>query len=117
MKQKSKNMIKWLPFIAAVIWFVYYATKGTIECYQLKKRGKCTYAYVSSKKSGGGKGHIRTEYNFKYNGEYYNGYSYHDNKAKIGDFIIVVFLESNPNINRGNTLLKKDCDSSLPLVY
>ena len=104
-----KNTIKWVPFIILVLLFVYYGTKRTIENYQLKRDGKCTYAYIYSKKKEGRRGLIACYYRFSHNGHIYTLSSVHDDNSEVGDSIQIVFLETNPKISRSNTFLEKDC--------
>jgi hypothetical protein len=111
--KRGKWIIYYLPFLGC---FIYFATIRTIENYQLKKKGICTNAYVFSKKNVGSKGDVSVKYHFKYNEEYYYGKSYHDDYVKIGDYITVVFLESDPQINRSNSFLKIKCSCSSEVV-
>jgi len=72
----------------------------------LTNRGVSTKAVVYEKKRVGGKGEISTMYYFNYKNNKYYGSSLWEDKVVIGDSIIIFFLESNPNINRSNSLLE-----------
>lgn len=99
-----------LIFAIAVIMYVLYVGGGkTIENYRLKSNGICIKAKVIYKNKVGGKGVIYTHYTFMVLNKNYEGYSSDDDSALVGDSIMVVYLKSNPNINRSNSLLKIDC--------
>lgn len=95
--------------ILFVSYFLFAAIKNTIVNYQLKKRGICTKAYVTGKQRVGSRGVPYVYYQFSYNNSTYSHYSSYDHKAEEGDSIIVVFLESNPKVNRSNSLIEKKC--------
>ena len=87
----------------------------------LKKQGICTKAVAFKRRKTGsryGSGNL-TEYTFTWKGVIYYGKSYNDTKSYgnswfppdyvTGDTIIIVFLENDPDINRSNSLIKKNC--------
>ena len=83
----------------------YSLSKNAFISYRLEKKGIYTKAIIYEKKSVGGKGIISTRYYFNYKNNKYYGSSEWDDKAVIGDSLIVFFLDANPNINRSNSLL------------
>ena len=110
-------MILFLGFI------LYFGGKQTIINYRLKNHGKCTKAIVYSRNKVGGKGTVDTKYSFEWKNTRYIGSSTSDDKYRktenfflteddlvIGDTITVVFLESNPETNRSNSIVKKNCE-------
>lgn len=110
-----------LLLIVVFAYVVYDVGKGTYSGHLLKENGICTKAVVYKREKGNrGKGDVITKYKFVWNDITYQGISYYDSKTEgktwfndkyvIGDTIIVVFLESNPNINKSNTSIGKDCD-------
>jgi hypothetical protein len=129
MKQKqtyetSQSLFLKLTFIALIfITFVYVIGKQTYINYKLENYGICTKAKVVSRNSVGSKGTVSTKYSFIWKNQKYFGSSTSDDKYQesgnnfltdddliTGDTIIVVFLESNPEINRSNSIVEKDCD-------
>lgn len=109
MKLKVRNIIAWAIPLGFFCWAFYVAIQKTIENSQLTREGHCTNAYVLSKKNIGAKGVINVKYQFNYNGITYYGNSQNNDNAEIGDSITIVFLESDPQINRSNSFLKKEC--------
>ncbi|GEM_PF-1779976 len=118
-----KRISKWWILIIILGWFLYVSGKQTYINYRLKKYGKCTKAVIYSRNNVGGKGTVDTKYSFEWKSRNYNGSSTSDDKYRetenfflteddlvTGDTIIIVFLESNPEINRSNSLVEKDCD-------
>lgn len=97
--------------IAVIIYVLYVGGEKTIENYRLKSNGICVKATVIYKNKVGGKGVIYTHYAFRVSNQNYDGFSSDDDLALIGDSITVVYLKSNPNINRSNSLLKISCSN------
>jgi hypothetical protein len=134
MKNKNKNkpqpsilkrMSKWSLVLLVIGYILYEGGKQTYINYRLKHYGICTKAIVYSRNSVGGKGTVNTKYSFEWKNNKYIGSSTSDDKYKetdkffktdndliIGDTIVVVFLESNPEINRSNSIVEKNCDCS-----
>jgi hypothetical protein len=133
-KSKNKNkpikkeeisfskIISWLFMITVFFLCTYEVVRGTRTNHLLRKNGICTKAVVYSRENGLRKnGNTRSSYRFYWNDTEYYGYStlssdsrtegktWINDKYTVGDTIIVVFLESNPNINRSNTQVEKDC--------
>lgn len=127
--KRQRKKIELNPFIKIarillVAFFVYIAYdigKGTYSDYFLKKNGICAKAIVYNREKGNrGRGDVVTRYKFVWKDITYKGVSYFDTKTEgktwindkyvIGDTITVVFLESNPSINKSNTVIEKDCD-------
>ena len=110
-KRNVKNIIGWGVIAITFCLFLYVSTKRTIENTRLQRNGRCTYAVVVSKQRVGSKGTIRVSYRFSHNGRFYYGRSHHDDRAEIGSYIVVVFLESAPQVNRSNSFLEKECNT------
>lgn len=109
MKRKSMLTIyKKIPIVILILCLLYIFTKNYIVNYQLRNKGIKAKAIVYEKKHIGAKGVISTEYYFIWKGNKFYGDSDIDGKFGIGDTMVVFFLESNPNINRSNTLLEID---------
>ena len=102
---------------------LFFGGRQTVINYKLKNHGKCTKAIVYSRNKVGGKGTVDTKYSFEWKHINYKGSSTSDDKYRetnnvflteddlvTGDTIIIVFLESNPEINRSNSFVKKKCD-------
>ena len=105
-KRKSIISIVGYPALIVICWLLYMFINSAMVNYRLEKKGIYTWAIIYNKYSVGAKGTTQTDYFFFYRGSKYYGYSHWDRKKQIGDSIIVFFLESNPNINRSNSLLK-----------
>jgi len=118
-----KRISKWWILIIILGWFLYVSGKQTYINYKLKIYGKCTNAVVYSRNKVGGKGIVDTKYSFEWKSRNYKGSSTSDDKYRetdnfflteddlvTGDTITIVFLESNPEINRSNSIVEKDCD-------
>lgn len=108
-----------LPILGVI---AYLAGKQTLINYRLRKFGKCTKAYVYSRHHIGTKGKVETSYLFRWGNREYQGSSNFDDKYRLhanrfktdedlitGDSICIVFLESNPELNKSNSFLEKDC--------
>lgn len=104
-------------------FILFIGGKQTIINYKLKKHGKCTKAIVYSRNNVGGKGTVNTKYRFEWKNNTYYGSSTSDDKYRetdnfflteddliTGDTITIVFLESNPDLNRSNFIVEKNCD-------
>lgn len=112
----------WFP-ILFLGFILFFGGKQTIINYKLRNHGKCTKAVVYSRNKIGGKGTVDTKYRFEWKNNTFYGSSTSDDKYRetdnfflteedlvIGDTIMVVFLESNPDINRSNSIVEKNCD-------
>jgi hypothetical protein len=104
--KKTLFFLKNILGIIAVCWLLYTLFENAITNYRLEKNGIYTKAIVYEKKNVGAQGTISTRYYFNYKNNKYYGASEWDDKVVIGDSIIVFFLESDPNINRSNSLLE-----------
>ena len=107
----NKSKIVKLSFggVFAILCILYIIIEGgskTIENYRLEKNGICVKALVYDKTPIGSKGTISIGYYFYFRNNKFYGKSYNDDKAKIGDTILIFFLESDPNINRSNSILE-----------
>jgi len=133
-KNKRKNNPKTKTSIFVIIgrvlillfflFFLYDSFRQTYINYTLKQNGECVKAIVYDREKGrfsGRNGVVSTRYRFTYENKSYKGYSTSDTKYLnnkswfydnfvIGDTIIVVFMKSNPQLNRSNRLIKKKCD-------
>lgn len=118
-----QRLSKWWFLILFLGFIFYFGGKQTIINYRLKNHGKCTKAIVYSRNSIGGKGTVDTKYSFVWENNTYKGSSTSDDKYRdsenffltdddliTGDSIMIVFLESNPEINKSNSIVKKNCD-------
>ncbi len=118
-----QRLSKWWFLILFLGFILFFGGKQTIINYRLKNNGKCTKAIVYGRNKVGGKGTVETKYRFEWKNNSYNGLSTSDDKYRetdnfflteddllIGDTIVVVFLESNPEINRSNSIVKKNCN-------
>lgn len=95
--------------IILIFYVIIVGGRKTIENYQLRANGICAKAVIIYKKNVGSRGIIDTHYEFRVNGNIYQGFSSHDDSALTGDTIIVVYLKSDPSVNRSNTLLGIKC--------
>lgn len=118
-----QRLSKWWFSILFLGFVLFFSGKQTIINYRLKNHGKCTKAIVYSRNKIGGKGTVDSKYRFEWKNNTYYGSSTSDDKYRetdnfflteedlvIGDSIMVVFLESNPDINRSNSVVDKNCD-------
>ena len=118
-----RRLSKWWFLIIFLGWFIYGSGKQTYINYRLKKFGKCTKAIVYSRNKIGSKGTVDSKYSFEWKNYTHFGSSTSDDKYRetenfflteddliTGDTIIIVFLESNPEINRSNSIVEKNCD-------
>lgn len=118
-----QRLSKWWFSILFLGFVLFFGGKQTIINYRLKNHGKCTKAIVYSRNKIGGKGTVDSKYRFEWKNNTYYGSSTSDDKYRetdnfflteedlvIGDSIMVVFLESNPDINRSNSVVDKNCD-------
>lgn len=118
-----QRLFKWWFLILFLGLVLYFGGKQTIINFRLKNHGKCAKAIVYSRNKIGGKGTVDTKYSFVWKNYTYNGSSTSDDKYRdsekffltendliTGDTIMIVFLESNPEINRSNSIVKKNCD-------
>jgi hypothetical protein len=108
-----------IVLLLVVIWSV---GRGTYIRNILENNGKCTKAVVyKRKKQIGSKGHIITYYKFVWKDNTYYGRSPSDTKYRqtdnffhtsddliTGDSIMIVFCETNPNINRSARAIKME---------
>lgn len=105
-KRKSIISVIGYPALIGICWLLYLTIDGAFENYKLEKKGIYTWAIIYNKYTVGAKGTMQVDYSFFYKGSKYEGYSYWDREKQIGDSILVFFLESDPDINRSNSLLK-----------
>lgn len=118
-----QRLSKWWFLFLFLGFVLFFGGKQTIINYKLKKHGKCSKAIVYSRNKVGGKGTVDTKYRFEWNNNTYIGSSTSDDKYRVtdnffltekdlvtGDTIIIVFQESNPEINRSNSIVEKNCD-------
>lgn len=118
-----KKLSKWWLVILFLGYFIYTIGEQSLINYKLNHYGKCTKAVVYDRYFVGSKGTVRTKYKFKLNNNTYTGTSSSDDKFRqtdkffvteddlvTGDTIVVVYLESNPDINRSNYIVEKNCD-------
>jgi hypothetical protein len=112
-KKTVKIRLSFVTFLG-VVFFVYLLLVGgrkTIENFRLKNSGLCINAIVVDKKNVGSKGVIYTYYQFKVSDRFYENFSTTDDDMAIGDSITIVYLKSNPNVSRSNSMLNINCSS------
>lgn len=106
-KYKVRNRIVYVIWIAFGLLFLIRGTKRTVENYHLKKEGICVQAVVYHKYQAQHK-KVRC-YEFRVGEKKYRGKTITDHKLKVGDSLTIIYLPSNPEINRSNTVINKDC--------
>lgn len=87
--------------------FIYGASEKTIENYRVANNGDLSKGIVTSRMEVGAKGTINIEYKFQANDAEYIGHTTNEN-YEIGDSIYVLYLSSNPSINRSYTFIKEN---------
>lgn len=95
-----KNIIIYV--LCGLMFFV--AVKRTIEIHQLRKDGICTKAIIQKKYTERHK-QVRI-YEFRVEDRVYSGKSIYDRHLDIGDTLDIVYLPSNPTINRSVKSIK-----------
>ena len=102
---KKLNIKFWL-IILFIVYIVYCSSMRTYENYRLKKEGICTNGIIYERGSRSG-----YFYEFKVEQKYYRGSttSASDISKEIGDSIIIIYLPSDPNINRSQIFLDMNC--------
>jgi hypothetical protein len=120
--KNRKHKAGWIIPIVLLLYILGTGGYKTYQTYILKKDGICTNAIAYHRYWGYRT--VNTQYRFAWDSKTYEGestdhadvrYSYNSifkeaDMFAIGDTIVVVFLGSNPNINRSNSIVKKDCD-------
>jgi len=122
-RQEKRPIYRIIGYVFITLIVLALIIKAGYESYinhLLQKQGICIKAVVYERKSVGGKGDILSKYQFKWKNITYYGESEHDTKTKgeswfydnfiSGDTITIVFLENDPDINRSNSQIKKDCE-------
>ena len=89
-----KNII----IYALGVYMLFVMAKRTIEIYQLRNGGICTKAIIQKKYTERHK-KVRV-YKFRVENKVYSGSSIYDWHLDIGDTLDIVYLPSNPKINR-----------------
>lgn len=89
-----KNII----IYALGVYMLFVMAKRTIEIYQLRNDGICTKAIIQKKYTERHK-KVRV-YKFRVENKVYSGSSIYDWHLDIGDTLDIVYLPSNPKINR-----------------
>ncbi len=90
---------------------IYYGTLRMGTDNKLKSEGICINGLVNGVQHVGAKGDVATSYQFEVKGKIYEADSYYDDDLKVGDSIVIVYLESDPTINRSNNYLHIDCSN------
>ena len=119
--QKKYSIYRIIGYVFLALLVLALIAKWSYESYInyiLGKRGICTKAIVYDRYKGY-RFDVKSCYQFTWKGITHYGKSYSDTKYEedtgsndkliIGDTITIVFLENEPNINRSNSLIKKDC--------
>ena len=98
-QKKYAIVIKNNKIIYVFCVFVFFViAKRTIENYQLRNGGICTKAIIQNKYTERHK-QVRV-YKFRVGNKVYSGTSIYDWHLDIGDTLDIVYLPSNPKINR-----------------
>ena len=98
-QKKYAIVIKNNKIIYVFCVFVFFViAKRTIENYQLRNGGICTKAIIQNKYTERHK-QVRV-YKFRIGNKVYSGKSIYDWHLDIGDTLDIVYLPSNPKINR-----------------
>lgn len=98
-QKKYAIVIKNNKIIYVFCVFVFFViAKRTIEIYQLRNGGICTKAIIQNKYTERHK-QVRV-YKFRVGNKVYSGTSIYDWHLDIGDTLDIVYLPSNPKINR-----------------
>lgn len=98
-QKKFAIVIKNNKIIYVFCVFVFFViAKRTIEIYQLRNGGICTKAIIQNKYTERHK-QVRV-YKFRVGNKVYSGTSIYDWHLDIGDTLDIVYLPSNPTINR-----------------
>lgn len=106
MKKTKPHKHIWNKILKNPLWYLFgmfVLLKGGYETYnnyRLKNEGICTSAVITGNAK---RGH--RFYRFRVNGVTYQGKGWTD--KTIGDTLTVVFLPSNPKINRYNQMTSK----------
>lgn len=103
---KRLSFKSWL-IILFVVYVVYYSGMRTYENYRLKEEGVCISGIIYGRGSRSG-----YFYEFKVGQRYYHGSSISDSSKEIGDSITVIYLPSNPDINRSQNFLDMNCSQN-----
>lgn len=85
-------------------WLLYSSLKQTILNYRLKTENNQIKGRVIDRYKVGGKGTIQIDYSFTINDKNYVGSETND-KYKVGDSLIILFLKKDPNINRSYSFI------------
>ena len=105
----NRSHLTWVFLALILVYIIFEGGHKTLENYRLKRKGICVKAIVLEKNHVGAKGVIYTHYQYIAKGVVYQGISSSDDNANIGDSIVIVYLDSDPDINRSNGLLKINC--------
>ena len=106
-KESRFQQIRFGGFLVIIFitYFIVVSSIKTIENFRLKRTGIYTKAIVYDQRHVGSKGVIKTYYEFMVDGKHYQGSSINNDNAKNGDTLNIVFLKSNPKVNRPKTFL------------
>lgn len=97
-----------------MIHFLYVASKKTIQNFQLADRGVLAKAYVTKKKSVGGKGTIEFTLKYKVNGMTYLNELANESWT-VGDSVDIVLLQEDPMVIRSFRFVSENYTTSLKL--
>jgi len=95
----------WIIVVIVFVSFFLYLIPGTIKLNYLSKYGMVAKARIVELKKVGSKGIIEKKYIFRVNDKIYKGVERYGN-YKIGDTILVKYLENDPSYNREVNLLE-----------
>jgi uncharacterized protein (UPF0333 family) len=100
---QKEVLMKLIFVIALFISIIYYATRNIGTDRKLKSEGISIKGIVYDVQHVGAKGDIDTYYKFKVGNKSFNNVSIYDGLLNIGDSISIVYLESDPSINRSSS--------------
>jgi hypothetical protein len=100
----NKLKIAVIFIVFAVIVYVVFVNQSDYN--KLKNSGIRTKGIVFDKKIPGYRGIVNTYYRFYVKGVSYEENSDDDDKIEIGDSIDIIYLESDPRINRSLSMMK-----------
>ena len=104
---KHPITIRSVAFIAFIIYLLFWVYSDRTEIYKLKKEGVVTPGYIYNERSGV-KADYYWYYRFTLSKGVFKGTSRGGDEGKhTGDSILVVYLPSDPTINRSLAFLEK----------
>ncbi|WP_243347610.1 hypothetical protein [Parabacteroides sp. FAFU027] len=100
------NKLKMAVIFTVFAIIVYVVFVNQLDYNRLKDSGTGTKGIVFDKRIPGYRGIVNTYYRFSVKGVSYEGISDDDDKIQIGDSFDIMYLESDPQINRSLSMMK-----------